>query len=43
MPETHVVINKIATFETTFDKNTVKGKFKNRWGGVIAPKLHWSD
>ena len=43
MPETHVEINKIATFETTFDKNLVKGKFKNRWGGVIAPKLHWSD
>ena len=32
MPDTRLVINKIATFETTFDKNTVKGKFKNRRG-----------
>ena len=44
-PKTHVTIDNIASFETIFDDSneSVKGKFKNKWGGVMAPKFLWTD
>ena len=39
------IIDNIVSFETAFFKNkeSVKGSFKNKWGGAIAPKLLWTD
>ena len=44
-PKTHVTIDNIASFETIFDDSneSVKGKFENKWGGVMAPKFLWTD
>ena len=44
-PESYLVIDNIIRFETAFykNKNSVKGKFKDKWGGLIAPKLSWTD
>ena len=44
-PKTHLIINDIASFETIFDDShtSVKGNFKNKWSGVVAPRLLWSD
>ena len=44
-PKTHLVIDNINSFETTFyeNSNSSKGKFKDKWGGVITPKLRWTD
>ncbi len=44
-PITHLVIDNIISFETVFheNNNSLKGKFKNKGGGVISPKLRWTD
>ena len=44
-PITHLAIDNINSFETVFDENSnsSKGKFKNKWSGVITPKLRWTD
>ena len=44
-PKTYLIINDIASFETIFDHSntSVKGNFKNKWGGVVAPRLVWTD
>jgi len=44
-PKIHLNIDSIASFETIFDDSSisVKGKFKNKWGGVMAPKFLWTD
>ena len=44
-PKIHLIIDNIVRFETAFFKNkkSVKGSFKNKWGGVIAPELLWTD
>ena len=44
-PKIHLIINNIVRFETAFFKNekSVKGSFKNKWEGVIAPELVWTD
>ena len=43
--KTHLIIDNIISFETAFyqNKNSVKGNFKDKWGGVVAPKLIWTD
>ena len=44
-PITHLVVDNINSFETVFQENSnsSKGKFKDKWGGVITPKLRWTD
>ena len=44
-PKIHLIFNNIVRFETAFLKNkkSVKGSFKNKWGGAIAPELLWTD
>ena len=44
-PKIHLIIDNIISFDTAFLKNkkSVKGIFKNKWGGAIAPKLLWTD
>ena len=44
-PKIHLIIDNIVRFETAFFKNkkSVKGSFKNKWGGAIAPDLLWTD
>ena len=44
-PKTYLLIDNINSFETVFheDSNSSKGKFKDKWGGVITPKLLWTD
>tara|TARA_B100001248_G_scaffold236085_1_gene199276 strand:+ start:865 stop:2127 length:1263 start_codon:yes stop_codon:yes gene_type:complete len=44
-PITHLAIDNINSFETVFNENSnsSKGKFKNKWSGVITPKLRWTD
>ena len=44
-PETYLTIDNIISFETVFFKNkkSVKGEFKDKWGGAISPELLWTD
>ena len=44
-PINHLIIDNINSFETIFHKNnnSSKGNFKHKRGGVIAPKLLWTD
>ncbi len=44
-PKIHLMIENICSFETAFLKNkkSVKGEFEDKWGGVIAPELLWTD
>ncbi len=44
-PKVHLIINDIVSFETEFDKNekSVRGDFRNKLGGAIAPDLLWTD
>ena len=41
----HLIIDNIVSFETAFYKNkkSVKANFIDKWGGVIAPELLWTD
>ena len=44
-PKIHLIVENIISFETAFYKNkkSVKGDFEDKWGGVIAPELLWTD
>ena len=44
-PITHLAIENINSFETVIreNNNSLKGKFKDKWGGVVAPKFTWTD
>tara|TARA_Y100000591_G_scaffold261818_1_gene234646 strand:+ start:2526 stop:3791 length:1266 start_codon:yes stop_codon:yes gene_type:complete len=44
-PETYLTIDNVISFETVFFKNkkSVKGEFKDKWGGAISPELLWTD
>ena len=44
-PKIHLTIDNLASFEAAFNDSDIsaKGGFKNKWSGVIVPKLIWTD